>query len=117
VLEETERLNRFVQNLLDMTRLSYGAIVASRDWCDMREITGEALRRLKRPLAANEVHIQIDGDDALVHTDAVLLEQTLVNLLDNAAKFSPSSSAFASRRGAQDATTASASSTRARESL
>ena len=89
VLEETERLNRFVQNLLDMTRLSYGAVVASRDWCDMREIAGEAVRRLKRPLAGHEVDMQVEPGDALVHTDAVLLEQILVNLLDNAAKFSP----------------------------
>ena len=57
VIEETERLNRFVQNLLDMTRLSYGAVVASRDWCDMREIVGEALRRLKGTLHENTVHI------------------------------------------------------------
>jgi two-component system sensor histidine kinase KdpD len=92
VLEETERLNRFVQNLLDMTRLSYGAVEASRDWCDMREIAGEALRRLARPLDAHLVHVQIDPDDALIHTDAVLLEQILVNLLDNAAKFSPAGS-------------------------
>jgi two-component system, OmpR family, sensor histidine kinase KdpD len=89
LIEETERLNRFVQNLLDMTRLSYGAIVASRDWCDMREIAGEALRRLKRALTAHTVQIEIDPADALVHTDAVLLEQVLVNLLDNAAKYSP----------------------------
>ena len=89
VLEETERLNRFVQNLLDMTRLSYGAVEASRDWCDLREIVGEALRRLKGPLHTHTVHVQIDADDALIHTDAVLLEQILVNLLDNAAKFSP----------------------------
>jgi two-component system sensor histidine kinase KdpD len=92
VLEETERLNRFVQNLLDMTRLSYGAVVASRDWCDMREIAGEALRRLKRPLAEHTVNIDVEPGDALIHTDAVLLEQTLVNLLDNAAKFSPTGS-------------------------
>jgi len=94
VLEETERLNRFVQNLLDMTRLSYGAIVASRDWCDIREIVGDALRRLKRALEAHTVQIEIDPADALVHTDAVLLGQVLVNLLDNASKFSPRDAAI-----------------------
>jgi two-component system sensor histidine kinase KdpD len=55
----------------------------------MREIAGEAVRRLKRPLAAHEVDMHVEPADALVHTDAVLLEQILVNLLDNAAKFSP----------------------------
>jgi two-component system, OmpR family, sensor histidine kinase KdpD len=91
VLEETERLNRYVQNLLDMTRLGYGAVTPRSDWRDLREILGSARRALKRSLRDHPINVDIPTDHALIHTDAALLEQILVNLLENAAKYSPPS--------------------------
>lgn len=88
VIEEAERLNRFVGNLLDMTRLSYGALRIKRDWCDLREIGAAAMRRLQRELKHHPVSVDMKSDAALVYVDTTLIEQVLVNLLDNAAKFS-----------------------------
>ncbi len=92
IIEEAERLNRFVQNLLDMTRLGYGALAARSDWCDLREVVGRARARLEQPLRQHRLDVDIAPDAALVYADPTLLEQVLVNLLDNAAKYSPEGS-------------------------
>lgn len=92
VVEESERLNRFVQNLLDMTKLGYGRIEARCEWCDLREIAGRARNRLRRELAGREVPIESSGDLPLAWCDPLLLEQALVNVIDNAAKYSPAGS-------------------------
>jgi two-component system sensor histidine kinase KdpD len=89
ILEEGERLNRFVQNLLDMTRLGYGALRPNREWVDLREIVGRALKQMARSLAVLEVEVQIPEDLPVLHVDPILIEQVLVNILDNAAKYSP----------------------------
>ncbi|HSD73460.1 MAG TPA: sensor histidine kinase KdpD [Steroidobacteraceae bacterium] len=95
IIEEAERLNRFVQNLLDMTRLGYGALAAHSDWCDLREVVGRARARLEQPLREHRLEIDIAPEAALIYADPTLLEQVLVNLLDNAAKFSPAGSDIA----------------------
>ncbi len=92
VVEETDRLNRYVQNLLDMTRLGYGALAIRYDWCDVRDIAGAATRSLRRALGGRPVEVTVAAGEQLIHTDAALLEQVLVNLLENAAKFSPDGS-------------------------
>jgi two-component system, OmpR family, sensor histidine kinase KdpD len=89
ILEESERLNRFVQNLLDMTRLGYGALQPNREWVDLREIVGRALKQMARPLTSLKVEVQIAKEVPILHIDPVLIEQALVNILDNAAKYSP----------------------------
>jgi two-component system sensor histidine kinase KdpD len=89
ILEESERLNRFVQNLLDMTRLDYGALQPNREWVDLREIVGRALKQIARALASLKVDVQIPEGVPILYVDPVLLEQVLVNILDNAAKYSP----------------------------
>jgi two-component system sensor histidine kinase KdpD len=89
ILEESERLNRFVQNLVDMTRLGYGALQPNREWVDLREIVGRALKQMAQPLAPLKVEVQIPEDLPILHVDPVLIEQVLVNILDNAAKYSP----------------------------
>lgn len=89
ILEEGERLNRFVQNLLDMTRLGYGALQLNKEWSDLREIAGRAVRRLDKVLWFHRVEIEVPSDLPAIRVDPVLIEQVLVNLLDNAAKYSP----------------------------
>lgn len=92
VFEEAERLNRFVQNLLDMTRLSYGKLSPRLDACDVAELVAGARRRIERQLGGRTLDLAIASDLPLIRVDAVLIEQVLVNLLDNAMKYSPASS-------------------------
>jgi two-component system sensor histidine kinase KdpD len=86
---EAERLNRFVGNLLDMTRLEYGAIELKLDLTDIGEIIGAALERAGAILAAHRVEVTIASDLPMLRLDPILFEQVLFNLLDNAAKYSP----------------------------
>jgi two-component system sensor histidine kinase KdpD len=89
VREEGERLNRLVQNLLEMTRLESGALKLRREWHAMEEVVGAALRRCERVLAGRRRDVRVPPDLPLVEMDDVLIEQVLINLLDNAAKYTP----------------------------
>jgi two-component system sensor histidine kinase KdpD len=89
ILDEGERLHRFVRNLLDMTRLESGAIDLDREMVDIGEAIGAAIERCGRMLALHRVELDIEPDLPMLHLDAVLLEQVLVNLLDNASKYTP----------------------------
>ena len=88
IREEAERLDRHVTNLLDITRLESGPVRLRRDWDSVEELIGGALARLDRLLAGRAVETSIAPDLPLVHVDAVLVEQVLVNLVENAAKYS-----------------------------
>jgi two-component system sensor histidine kinase KdpD len=90
IIDESERLNRFIANLLDMTRLESGAIAPNVALHDLGEIVGSALRRAARILSHHQVELELDPDLPMLELDAVLFEQALFNLLDNAAKYSPS---------------------------
>jgi two-component system sensor histidine kinase KdpD len=87
VREEAERLNRLVQNLLEMTRLESGALQLSKDWHPLEEVVGAALHRLGQRLAGRRVTTRVPPELPLVAIDDVLIEQVLVNLLDNALKY------------------------------
>ena len=89
VIDESERLNRFIANLLDMTKLESGAIVPNTALHDLGEIVGSALRRASRILARHRVELELASELPMLDVDAVLFEQVLFNLLDNAAKYSP----------------------------
>jgi two-component system sensor histidine kinase KdpD len=89
VIDESERLNRFIANLLDMTKLESGAIVPNTALHDIGEIIGSALRRASKILERHKVQLDIAADLPMLQLDAVLFEQVLFNLLDNAAKYSP----------------------------
>ncbi len=89
ILGESERLNRYVQNLLDMTRLGYGALQPNREWSDIREIAGRAAKQMARSASGVRVELEIPDDLPALHVDPVLIEQVMVNLLDNAIKHSP----------------------------
>jgi two-component system sensor histidine kinase KdpD len=86
---EAERLNRFVGNLLDMTRLESGAIELKLDLVDIAEIIGVALERAGSVLARHRVEVEVAPDLPMVRLDAILFEQVLFNLFDNAAKYAP----------------------------
>ena len=89
IIDESERLNRFIANLLDMTKLESGAIAPNVALHDLGEIVGSALRRASRILARHEVELDLAPDLPMLELDAVLFEQVLFNILDNAAKYAP----------------------------
>jgi two-component system sensor histidine kinase KdpD len=89
IVEEGERLNRFIANLLDMTRLESGAVALRPSLQDVGEIVGGALRRTSKMLEHHRVELRLEADLPMVHVDPVLFEQVLFNLLDNAAKYAP----------------------------
>ena len=87
--EEADRLNRLVNDLLDMTRLESGAIEVRKEWHPLEEIVGAALARLGRRLEDRPVTTRLPADLPLVPLDGVLMEQLLINLLENALKHTP----------------------------
>src|ERR1700684_624042 len=89
IIDESERLNRFIANLLDMTKLESGAVSPNVALHDLGEIVGSALRRASRILAHHQVELELAPDLPMLELDAVLFEQALFNLLDNAAKYAP----------------------------
>jgi two-component system sensor histidine kinase KdpD len=89
IVDESERLNRFIANLLDMTKLESGAVVPNLAPHDLGEIVGTALQRAGKILARHRVEVELVPDLPMVAVDAVLFEQVLFNLLDNAAKYAP----------------------------
>jgi two-component system sensor histidine kinase KdpD len=89
IQEEAERLNHFIANLLDMTRLESGAVAPHLELIDLADVTGSALRRAAPLLARHPVSLELEGQLPMLRLDPVLFEQVLFNLLDNAAKYAP----------------------------
>jgi two-component system sensor histidine kinase KdpD len=89
LIDESRRLTRLVENLLDMARLDSGAVVLNRQWHVLEETVGVALNAVKRDLKDFEVKVDIPADFPLVKIDAFLIEQVLVNLLENASRYTP----------------------------
>lgn len=87
IAEEAERLERLVANLLDMTRLESGAMKLEREFVPVEELIGSALQRLDKHLGGRQVRIDIAPDLPLWAVDPVLFEQLLINLIDNALKY------------------------------
>lgn len=87
--EEAERLDRLVRNLLDMTRLTSGRVYPKKEWHPLDEIIGVALNRLEQRLSGRDVKVYLPADLPPVPIDAVLIEQVLINLLENALKYTP----------------------------
>jgi len=89
IRDEAERLNRFIGNLLDMTRLEAGSLRPNAVYVDLSDVVGAAIARASRILAAHGVEFDIAAGLPMLSIDMVLFEQVLFNLLDNAAKYSP----------------------------
>ncbi|MDQ0465529.1 K+-sensing histidine kinase KdpD [Caulobacter ginsengisoli] len=94
IREEAERLSRYVGDLLDMTRLEGGALVARRDWTDVREVLAAAAARVTPRLDGRTLGTDFPAELSLVRCDAALLEQALVNILENAIAYSRAGAAI-----------------------
>ena len=92
VFEESNRLARLVDNLLSMTRLDAGVIVVQKQWFPLEDVIGSALGRLRKELAGRVVNKDLARDLPPVPLDGVLVEQVLVNLVENAVKYSDAGS-------------------------
>ncbi len=90
----SERLNRLVDNLLNMSRLDSGYIQPKLDWCDLGELVYTVVNRLKKELKNHQVNVSIPENLPLVKLDFGLMEQALTNILYNAALYTPAGSAI-----------------------
>jgi two-component system sensor histidine kinase KdpD len=95
IKEEGDRLNRYVQNLLDMTRLGYGALKLNRQPSDARELVGAAVRQLGSALRDHTLILDVAEDLPTIDVDPILIQQVFANVFDNAAKYAPSDSTIA----------------------
>lgn len=89
IREEAERMSCFVANLLDITRVEAGTLDVQWEATDVGDVIGAAARRIRRVLGSHRLNLRIAPDLPMLNLDGVLLEQTLFNLLDNAAKYAP----------------------------
>jgi two-component system, OmpR family, sensor histidine kinase KdpD len=89
IKEEAQRMNHYVANLLDMVRLEGGMLRLRKEWCDIEDILGVALKEVKDVLEGHPLRVDIPPDLPLVQVDFPLIEHVMINLLENAAKYSP----------------------------
>jgi len=89
IRDSADRLNRLVENLLDMSRLESGQLKLKLEWCDAGDIIGVAVKQMEKRLAKRSLIIRHDPETPLVQMDFVLIEQVLINLLDNACIYTP----------------------------
>jgi len=102
IQEEAERLNRFVGNLLDITQLEAGRLVPNRSWMELEDVLGSSLARVHGLVRNHRVVTAIEPGLPLLRLDFVLIQQVLVNLLDNAAKYSPAGTTIGVRARRED---------------
>jgi len=103
IREEAERLDRFVGNLLDMSRLEAGVLGVKLETSQVRELVEMAVKRLTRRLSGHRVVLDLPDDLPLVLIDPLLFEQAIANILDNAAKYAPPGSTIRMSGGSDPA--------------
>lgn len=94
-LSEAQRLNRYIQKLLDMTRLGHGELTLDRDWVGLDDILSVVIKRSKPLLQEVTVNIDLQPEMPLLYVHPALIEQALFNVLENAIRFAPAGSAIA----------------------
>ncbi len=87
--DEADRLNRFVQNLLDMTQLVSGGLAPKRQPIDVQDLIGSALTKLRKQLGERPLRLSIPDDLLSIDGDLSILERVFVNVIDNACKYAP----------------------------
>ncbi|MDD1621974.1 MAG: sensor histidine kinase KdpD [Methylococcaceae bacterium] len=92
IVDEAERMSNLVNNILDMARLDAGVVELNKQWHPVEEIIGTVLTRLQKHLAGRSVKVRLPPGVPMVFADAVLIEQVLINLLENAARYTPAGS-------------------------
>jgi len=90
VADEAARLNRLLENILQMSKLDAGAATPNCQWHVLEELVGSALHRTRQQLARHRVAVHLPRDLPLVYVDGLLMEQVFVNLFENAARYTPS---------------------------
>jgi two-component system sensor histidine kinase KdpD len=95
IVEEATRLDRLLENILQMSRLDAGAIQPNKQWHVVEEVVGTALQRTRDELAGHVVEVHVPSDLPLVSVDGLLIEQVLVNLLENANRYTPAGTRIA----------------------
>ncbi|MDE2566927.1 MAG: two-component system sensor histidine kinase KdbD, partial [Burkholderiales bacterium] len=94
IRRSARRMNALVDNLLDMARLEAGAVQLRRAWQPLEEVVGSALAACAALLEGRPLAVRLDDGLPLLELDAGLFERVLVNLLENAAKYTPAGSAL-----------------------
>lgn len=92
IYDEARRMSNLVNNILDMARLDAGAATLNKQWYPVDEIIGVVLTRLKKQLSGRAVSVRLPPGTAMIHVDAVMIEQVLINLLENALRYTPDAS-------------------------
>lgn len=92
IFDESQRMSELMNKILDMAKLSTGQISIHREWNTLEEILGSALKRLEKELVSRPVNTHLSENLPLIWVDSVLFEQVIVNLIENAIKYTPPSS-------------------------
>ena len=92
IYDEAERMANLVNNILDMARLDAGVVELNKQWHPVEEIIGTVLTRLQKQLSGRKVRVSLPPGIAMVFVDAVMIEQVLINLLENALRYTPAAS-------------------------
>lgn len=90
ILSESQRLDRYIQNLLDMTRLGHGGLKLERDWVPLSDILGSVLSRVRKYFPSLSIEVMTLPHSPMLYVHGALIEQALFNILENAARYSPS---------------------------
>lgn len=89
ILSESQRLDRYIQNLLDMTRLGHGGLKLERDWVPLSDILGSVLGRVRRYFPNLRLDVQLPAAPPMLFVHGALIEQALFNIVENAARYNP----------------------------
>ncbi len=97
--EETDRLDQFVEGMIEMARIDAGDLKLGQTWASVEEILGDAINRAKPRLNGRSIEVEIENELPSIRVDARSISEALYNLIENAAKYSPSGSKVLVRAG------------------
>ena len=89
IYDEARRMSNLINNILDMARLEAGVLQLNKQWYPLEEIIGVVLTRLEKQLNGRKVSVKLPDGIAMIYVDAVMIEQVLINLLENAVRYTP----------------------------